>query len=169
MSRNSPGSQQPASLSTQWYTRREGVVRGPFSGENISKYILLGRIQLNDELSNDQQHWQEAGQISSVIPAAITRLTSWGDYHQYLEARMYADERLNERRDSSPAIYEGCRLNRRLTERRGTEFLSLIGLSIHERIRSGYRHQYRSGRLRTLLLAALLASLIFAWLVPVAR
>ncbi len=144
-------------------------MRGPFSAENITKYILLGRIQLNDELSNDQQHWQEAGLISSIIPAAITRLTSWDDYHLYLEARMSADERGYERRDTSATNCESSLQNRRLTNRRSSEFLSLIGMSIHEHIRSGYRHQYRSGRLRTLLLAALLASLIFAWLVPVAR
>jgi hypothetical protein len=154
----------------QWYTRREGVVRGPFSAENISKYILLGRIQLNDELSNDQQHWQEAGLISSVIPTAITHLTSWGDYHLYVEARMSADERVIERRDSLITNYGSDRQNRRRqTDRRSKELLTLIGMSIHEHIRSGYRHQYRSSKLRTLLLAALLASLIFAWLVPVAR
>ena len=34
-----------------WFTRREGVIRGPFPAGEITRYILLGRIRLDDELS----------------------------------------------------------------------------------------------------------------------
>ena len=81
-----------------WYTRRDGITRGPFSPENITRYLLLGRIRLDDEISQDGKHWSRASSSGEFLPAELANLSSWEDYQQLLVARMQADERTAERR-----------------------------------------------------------------------
>lgn len=81
-----------------WYTRRDGITRGPFSPENITRYLLLGRIRLDDEISHDGKHWSRASSSGEFLPAELANLSSWEDYQQLLVARMQADERTAERR-----------------------------------------------------------------------
>jgi hypothetical protein len=67
--------QRKETLTIAWYTRREGIVRGPFEPGHITRYILLGRIRLDDELSHVQWRrcclwkWQTctAGKIISNL------------------------------------------------------------------------------------------------------
>ena len=63
----------------QWYSRRQGVTRGPFSAGDITRYLLLGRIRLDDELSTDKTLWLPANQFSEMLPPEISNLTSWDD------------------------------------------------------------------------------------------
>jgi uncharacterized protein YjbI with pentapeptide repeats len=42
---------------SKWYTRRDGVISGPFSRAVISNNILLGRLSTHDEVSHDQKSW----------------------------------------------------------------------------------------------------------------
>jgi len=41
-----------------WYARRDGRVRGPFTAEELRRYLLLGRICEDDELSRDGMEWR---------------------------------------------------------------------------------------------------------------
>ena len=84
--------------SLQWYSRRQGVTRGPFSAGDITRYLLLGRIRLDDELSTDKIVWSPANRFSEMLPPEISNLTSWDDYQNLVEARMQVDERKSERR-----------------------------------------------------------------------
>ena len=171
MHNHSAGSQQlPVSLSMPWYTRRDGVVRGPFSTENISRYILLGRIRLSDELSNDRQGWKKVEQVSSVIPDVMARLGSWNEYQLYMNARLLADERVADRRCASCKNRGKCAQEKRqLADRRSPESLLPPGRGGEGHNRLNFRYYYKSGRLRYLLLTVMLASLLIAWLVPVSR
>jgi hypothetical protein len=171
MHNHSAGSQQhTASLSVQWYSRRDGVVRGPFSSENVTRYILLGRIRHSDELSIDRQIWLEAEQVSGVMPDVMTRPGSRDEYQLYLEERMLADERVASRRCATCKNCGNCKQERRqLPDRRSTESRQLSAQRVAGQIPPHYRHHYFSSRLRHLLLTVILASLLFVWLVPVSR
>ena len=78
---------------SQWYARRNGTVRGPFTDERIARYILLGRIRLNDELSLDRVRWQPAREYPELFPKELLQLSSWEDYQKLVVARMKVDER----------------------------------------------------------------------------
>lgn len=54
-----------------WYIRREGELRGPFPRDIIERYVLLGRIERDDELSSDKSHWQPLHLWSELIPVEL--------------------------------------------------------------------------------------------------
>ena len=152
-----------------WYTRREGVVRGPFAPGYISRYILLGRICLDDELSQDRVTWQQARSVATLLPAELVNLQGWQDYQQLAEARMRVDERKQERRCAECPNCADCHPERRSSpDRRNGDDGLLIDRSLHANSRSRKPQQMRWQRLRTLLLL-ILAGLVFAWLIPGAR
>ena len=102
----------------QWYTRRDGVTRGPFTAEHITRCILLGRIRLEDELSQDCTSWSVAGQLTSLLPEQLLNLSSWEDYRQLIVARLQADERRGERRCHGCKNRGNCKERRMLADRR---------------------------------------------------
>ena len=77
----------------QWYTRRSGVVRGPFSAVEISRHLILGRICKDDEISQDRVAWEPAEQVGELLPAELQNLDTWDDYQRLVIARMQVDER----------------------------------------------------------------------------
>ncbi len=151
-----------------WYTRRGGVVRGPFPPGEITRYILLGRIRLDDELSRDCITWSPALQLTGLLPHEMLKLSSWDEYQSYIEARMHVDERRSDRRrDQCPACMIRPDDRRVLKDRRRADNFRMI-----DRYMFGFQGPGAGGgagpcRLRTLLLTLLLATLVFAWLVPV--
>ena len=97
------GENEPPHL---WYTRRSGVVRGPFPSPMIASFILLGRITDADELSTDKLHWQKLKQLPELIPEVMRNVVTEEDEQRLQLARMHADERLAEgrRKGSGPAV-----------------------------------------------------------------
>jgi len=151
-----------------WYTRRGGVVRGPYPAGEITRYILLGRIRLDDELSRNCTTWTPAEKLTGLLPHEMLDLSSWEDYQRYIEARMRVDERKSDRRRDRCT---GCMTRpddrRVLADRRRADSYPMI-----DRYMFGFQYPAARGsarpcRLRTLLLTMLLATLVFAWLVPV--
>ncbi len=51
-----------------WYTRRGDTIRGPFPQGLISRYLLIGRMGLEDEVSADQIRWQPVRDIPGLVP-----------------------------------------------------------------------------------------------------
>jgi len=149
------------------YTRREGVVRGPYTSAQVTRYILLGRIRLDDELSHDQREWLPADGFAALIPEELATLESWSDYQRLVEARLRVDERRGERRCTNCPGYAACRGERRsgkdrragVVYTRGTTPDATRGVTTQE-------HAQRPALLRTTLLGLLLATLVFYWLVP---
>ncbi|MEZ5540495.1 MAG: hypothetical protein R3F42_00420 [Pseudomonadota bacterium] len=153
-----------------WYTRREGVVRGPFASAAITRYILLGRIRLDDELSRDRRSWSPASTLTGLLPHALLDLGSWEDYQRYIEARMQVDERRSERRrDTCPHCRQAHRERRMPYDRRRGELLLTPAHFPPAGRDAPAPGPAPTPRRRTLLLTVLLAMLVFAWLVPVAR
>jgi hypothetical protein len=152
---------------SQWYARRNGTVRGPFTDERIARYILLGRIRLNDELSLDRIRWQLAREYPELFPKELLQLSSWEDYQKLVVARMKVDERTGQRRKMQEKRPQHAREERRkLSDRRqndsDAEFFKyhlMDDMSLNPR-----GVQNRQGQsLRTFLLATLLLTLIFAY------
>jgi hypothetical protein len=147
----------------QWYSRRGGVIRGPFTAEDITRYLLLGRIRLDDELSTDKTIWSPANCFSDMLPAEVTNLTSWDDYQKLVEARMQVDERKSERRCQQCPNRDKCHPERRRRkDRRHEDDSGLVRQYL-------YNNTERQSTLRPLMLTLLLATVLFAWLYPSQR
>ena len=151
-----------SSANRQWYVRREGTIRGPFSGEYVGRYILLGRIRLNDDLSQDSRSWQPVTDFPQLFPEELSRFSSWDDYHNLVLARIKYDERVTDRRRNHGMVSpRGDR--RKLPDRRRADsnadfFRSLLLNKFpgSQHRDTGHAHQ----SLRVFLLAALFACLV---------
>lgn len=55
-------------LGQQWYIRKDGVVTGPFAGTVVRRWIGVGRVAPNDELSVDQIFWETVQHYPELIP-----------------------------------------------------------------------------------------------------
>ena len=152
---------------TRWYARRNGTVRGPFTDELIARYILLGRIRLNDELSPDRISWRPARDCPELFPEELLKLSSWEDYQKLLVARMKVDERSSQRRVARHDNPRPAGEERRVSgDRRGStnEAECLEYHLMNAKPRHPHETNIRQGQpLRMLLLATLLVMLVFAY------
>lgn len=86
-----------------WYVRRKGEVKGPYPAGLITRYILLGRIREDDEVSPDGSVWTLVQEHRELIPDVIKAATTDPAAQQRLEAaRRWADERGTPRRGVAP-------------------------------------------------------------------
>lgn len=77
-----------------WYTRRDREIRGPFPAGQITRYILLGRMNEADQLSVDQISWQPVSKMPELIPEELKLDLSIPENQEKLRiARMREDER----------------------------------------------------------------------------
>ena len=147
----------------QWHSRREGVIRGPFTAEDITRYLLLGRIRLDDELSTDKTTWSPANCFSGMLLPEVMNLTSWNDYQKLVEARIQVDERKTERRCMHCTNRDNCQTERRRNKDRRRVDDSVLASKSH------FNTSDRQSIRRLLLLALLLATLMIVWLYPAQR
>ena len=154
-------------LQSQWYTRRGGVIRGPFGSDEITRYLILGRIRMDDELSENRLTWATVGRCLDLLPDELQNLSSWDDYQQMVIARMKVDERKGERRCQQCSNPSGCHHERRThAHRRDQDNDRLVGQYLFARPISSGIHAKTGNAIRPLLLTLLLAMVILAWLVP---
>lgn len=157
-------------LQMQWYTRRDGVIRGPFGSDEITRYLVLGRIRMDDELSEDRLSWTTANHCSELLPDELQNLSSWDDYQQLVITRMQVDERKGERRCQQCSNRSGCHPERRTqADRRSGDNDRLLRQYLFGRPDSSGIHATPRKSVRPLLLTMLLATIVFAWLVPSQR
>jgi hypothetical protein len=152
----------------EWYMRRQGIVRGPFSARDVTRYILLGRIRMLDELSSDRITWRCVNSYSEMLPPELTDLSSWDNYQQLVVSRMLVDERQRERRVTGDGGTDTpVPERRRGTDRRRNDDSEFVTRHLFGRDFNDLANSAHSGRLRTLLLTLLLATLLYAWLAPI--
>jgi hypothetical protein len=151
----------------RWYARRDGVVRGPFTASDVTRYILLGRISLDDDVSEDRITWQNVKSVAAMLPPELKQLSGWEDYQRLIIARMQADERKSERRDTAAVVDEMPASERRAGDDRRSEegvlTLARYFFAASETIKTPGARPYRLG---TLVLTVMLAVLVVAWLLP---
>lgn len=79
-----------------WFVRRGDEIRGPFPAGLVSRYVLLGRIRIRDEVSTDRQSWCEVRQVPELIPEVMldaARNSGDAEAQQKLAAaRRWADD-----------------------------------------------------------------------------
>jgi hypothetical protein len=150
--------------------RRQGVVRGPFSAQCITRYILLGRIQLMDELSTDRTTWRCVNSFTEMLPPELSDLSSWDNYQRLVVSRMLVDERKRERRvTDTDGANTAVPDRRRGPDRRRNDDSEFVTRHLFDRDFSYLANLAQTRRLRTLLLILLLATLLYAWLAPTQR
>ncbi len=76
-----------------WQVRRKGAVQGPFPSGTLRRFLLVGRISLDDEVSFRQDHWQPVRDVPEVIPPEVRKALAGGDPDAILPSRMREDER----------------------------------------------------------------------------
>jgi len=83
-----------------WYVRNKNKVIGPFPTGQIQQSILLGRISVHAEVSQDKEEWKPLRQCPQLIPEVLKG--AGNDEHtreRLAAARRWADERRRERRN----------------------------------------------------------------------
>ncbi|HFD80848.1 MAG TPA: hypothetical protein ENK05_10750 [Gammaproteobacteria bacterium] len=86
-----------------WYTRREGVERGPYTAAQMSRYILLGRVREGDELRPEDGEWGGLERWPQLIPEVMKLPDTEENRRKLRLARMRADERRpGDRRERQP-------------------------------------------------------------------
>lgn len=60
----------------KWYLRQHGEAIGPFPALQIARYLLLGRLELDDEISLDTQRWYRLREVAEVQPDKLEGLPS---------------------------------------------------------------------------------------------
>ena len=77
-----------------WYTRRGEHIRGPFPPGLITRFIVLGRLQMSDEISVDQIRWKVVKDVQEIIPDPLKSDPNDPELQEYLRvARRREDER----------------------------------------------------------------------------
>jgi len=83
----------------RWYTRQEGTTDGPFAAGLVKRYVLLGRLEMDDLVSEDKEIWLKVREVPGLIPDVMKGDQDDPMYEERLmAARRWADERLAEDR-----------------------------------------------------------------------
>jgi len=151
-----------------WYTRRDNEIRGPFPSGLITRYILLGRVREEDELSTDQIDWQRVVDLPDLIPEELKLDLSMPENIDRLRiARMREDEReAGDRRVRQ--LQQGNaqhKYHNRGTDRRKQESDDVIR---HREIKSQLLNSLRKKQKQTYLprfLAAMFVLVMVCWIV----
>lgn len=102
-----------------WFVRRNGQVKGPYPSGTVRRFVLLGRVQMEDQISPNRKRWQPVAEVPEVIPPEVRKAFAEGDPEQLIVSRMREDERNGRERrvKSDDEVYR----QRRKGERRQAE------------------------------------------------
>lgn len=135
-----------------WYTRRGDVVRGPFPAGLVRRYVILGRVRMSDELSQDRIHWARLEDLPALIPDFVRSADEDPEARQRLTAaRRWEDERTPRPGNSTLSDQP---------DRRGPE--SADGRPRLHPVDDRDRQRARERRLRLLIAAVILGSVMLA-------
>jgi len=126
-----------------WYTRRDGVVRGPYPDKQISRYVLLGRICKTDELRPDAGEWGPVSAYPELIPEVMKLPPTEENLQKLQMARLREDERQpGDRRERSPNPPAHVMERRAGQERRRPETTEVLR---HRDLRYQVSHEMHPG------------------------
>lgn len=129
-----------------WYTRRGDVIRGPFPQGLITRYILIGRVHMTDDLSIDQVRWLPVTDFPEVIPEPMKGDLNDPETQEKLRiARRREDEREagDRRARTAHAIAQELLDRRRKDDRREPEPSDILQ---HRNVKSGLTRERKSLR-----------------------
>ena len=157
-----------------WYTRRNGVVRGPYPEKQIGRYILLGRIRRSDEVRCDSGEWAPLEEHPELVPEVMKLPPTEENLQKLMIARLHEDERRpRDRRDAQGPVPADVRERRSGVERRRPEPPDLVR---HRTLKYQVAHaQRRNGELYryplsfvAIILAGFVLSYLLRQMQPVA-
>jgi len=125
-----------------WFLRREGRVTGPFPSGAVRRFVLLGRVGLDDEVSRERHHWQPVRTLPDVVPPDIRKAMEQDDLEQIMPDLLREDERTG--LDRRQAAADQTSTQRRTGERRQDEPELL---KRHRQAKTELRSQKRRRRL----------------------
>ena len=101
-----------------WFTRRGDQVCGPYPRRSIGRFLILGRLRPDDEVSLDRETWWRIDQRPHLIPEELQNAHTPEGRERLEQARLREDERRRERRhdDPPPEIGERRKGDRRCPE-----------------------------------------------------
>ena len=105
-----------------WYYRHERQVVGPVPQQAVERYLILGRLKMDDEVRTGDSPWLKIGDCPEFAP--VCELLRDGDEAKLSAARRFADERSRSRRADGQSPAE----NHRQGERRGEETQEIMEL-----------------------------------------
>lgn len=113
-------------IANSWFTRKGAIVSGPFTAGLIRRYVLLGRVNPDDEASCDKIEWRQIQEIPDLFPDIMhANLSDPGARERLLAAQRWADERtVKERRAARQG--EAIGPYQRGKDRRGEEEPGLV-------------------------------------------
>ena len=77
----------------RWYVRRGEQIQGPFPNQLISRYLILGRMDLETEVSQDQENWVAVREYNALIPEVVREAHTPEGHKALMLARIREDER----------------------------------------------------------------------------
>lgn len=76
-----------------WYIRRNDQVTGPYPAGGVRRFVLLGRVTMEDQVSRDGQHWQAVSRVPEVVPPEVRKALEEGVMEPLVASRLREDER----------------------------------------------------------------------------
>lgn len=134
------------------YIKKQNKVSGPFPPKQISQGLLLGRFKLTDEVSEDRENWIPIQSRSDIVPEVLVADPADEEAQEKLQAaRRWADERRPDHGAASD------------THQRAAETDETIEYRNHrESVYSRFLSRREASIIQTLIVLALLASLVYA-------
>lgn len=77
----------------RWFVRKGGKILGPYPNKLISRYLILDRIQLHTEVSQDQQNWSPVSDYPALVPEVVRHAHTPEGAKALSLARIREDER----------------------------------------------------------------------------
>ena len=77
----------------RWYVRHGEHIQGPFPNQLISRYLILGRLTLETEVSQDQEHWAAVKEYAALVPEVVLNASTPEGHKALMLARIHEDER----------------------------------------------------------------------------
>jgi hypothetical protein len=81
----------------QWYIQKGARIQGPFSTNEVGRFLLLGRVRNTDRVSRDGELWEPVTQVPELIPEELLDLDTDHGWNRFLGARAVEDERREQR------------------------------------------------------------------------
>jgi hypothetical protein len=78
---------------SRWYVRKGEQIQGPFPNQLISRYLILGRMNLDTEVSQDQIHWVPVKEYQALVPDVVLNSHTPEGHKALMIARIREDER----------------------------------------------------------------------------
>lgn len=78
---------------SQWYVQKGARVQGPYSTNEVGRFLLLGRVRNTDRVSRDGELWEPVTQVPELIPEELLDLDDAKGWERFMTQRKQVDER----------------------------------------------------------------------------